>query len=70
MCARWRVVVDRSVEQLRLSKAKIHNVIAQFPSVKHIDMSGGSAGAGGLPAANKLLKAWRMERGFCSIYGV
>ena len=40
VCARWRIVVDRSVEHLRLSKAKIHNVIAQFPAVKHIDMSG------------------------------
>ena len=32
--------MDRSVEHLRLSKAKIHNVIVQFPSVKHLDMSG------------------------------
>ncbi|KAK9802590.1 hypothetical protein WJX73_009243 [Symbiochloris irregularis] len=39
-CARWRIVADRNVERLHLSKAKVHNVVAQFPCVRDIDMSG------------------------------
>ena len=27
-------------QSLQLSKAKVHNVVAQFPAVSHIDMSG------------------------------
>ena len=42
-CQRWRVVMDRNAQALRLSKAKIHNVIAQFPAVQHLDMSGAAS---------------------------
>lgn len=40
VCKRWRHVVDRNLERLRPSKAKIHTVVAQFPNLRTVDLSG------------------------------
>ncbi|KAK9844079.1 hypothetical protein WJX81_004070 [Elliptochloris bilobata] len=39
-CARWRAVADRNLQTLRPSKASVHTVIEQFPSITSIDLSG------------------------------
>jgi hypothetical protein len=40
VCKRWRHVVDRNLESLRPSKAKIHTVVVQFPNLRTVDLSG------------------------------
>lgn len=40
VCKRWRHVVDRNLERLRPSKAKTHTVVALFPNLRIVDLSG------------------------------